>query len=107
MSQQSPKFVSSYFRFYPHKYSSPKAKRNIADARASLHEALDKFESNGLLDRKISFLSGVQCPDMGDVAVFGVLSSVKGLNAHKDAIQSRGGHVRQWYDRMHQQVLES
>ena len=42
---------------------------------------------------------------MGDVAVFGVLDSVKGLNAHNDAIQLRGGHVKEWYDRMHQQVL--
>ena len=44
---------------------------------------------------------------MGDVAVFGVLSSVKGLNAHKDAIQSCGGHVKQWYDRMHEQISEA
>lgn len=42
---------------------------------------------------------------MGDVAVFGVLYSVRGLDAHTNAIQVRGGSVKKWYDRMHQQVL--
>jgi len=85
--------------------SKIKSKRNITDERASLHEALDKFESEGLQDGKMAYLSGVDCPDMGDVAVFGVLHSVKGLNAHEDAIGSRGGHVKDWYDRMHVQVV--
>ena len=42
---------------------------------------------------------------MGDLAVFGVLYSVRGLNAHEDAIQSRGGPVKEWYGRMHNQVI--
>lgn len=85
--------------------SKIKSKRNITDERASLHEALDKFESEGLLHGERSYLSGGQCPDMSDVAVFGVLHSAKGLNAHDDAIRSRGGYVKEWYERMHEQVL--
>mmetsp|Transcript_25791 Transcript_25791/g.44024 ORF Transcript_25791/g.44024 Transcript_25791/m.44024 type:complete len:344 (-) Transcript_25791:812-1843(-) len=85
--------------------SKIKSKRNITDERATLHEALDKVEREGLQDGKLDYLSGCQCPDMGDVAVFGVLNSVKGLDAHKDAIQTRGGEVKEWYDRMHEQVL--
>ena len=81
------------------------AKRNITDERASLHKALDEFESEGLEDGKKSYLSGMNCPDMGDVAVFGVLHSVKGLNAHKDAVELRGGYIKDWYERMHHQVM--
>ena len=42
---------------------------------------------------------------MGDVAVFGVLYSVRGLNAHDEAIEARGGSVKEWYDRMFDQVI--
>lgn len=84
--------------------SKIKTKRGITDARASLHAALDKFEAEGLRDGTASYVSGASSPDMGDVAVFGVLSSVTGLTAHAEAIRSRGGHVEAWYDRMHLQV---
>ena len=42
---------------------------------------------------------------MGDLAMFGVLYSVRGLNAHDYAIQHRGGHVKEWYDRMSDKVV--
>lgn len=82
-----------------------KAKRNITDEKVALREALDKFERDGLNDGKLPYASGLPGPDMGDLAVFGVLYSVRGLNAHDEAISSRGGPVREWYDRMHEQVI--
>lgn len=81
------------------------AKRNIIDEKAALTAALDQYEREGLQDGKLSYSSGHSSPDLGDIAVFGVLYSVRGLNAHQFAIQSRGGALKEWYDRMSQQML--
>ncbi|KAL9182782.1 hypothetical protein ACHAXT_004061 [Thalassiosira profunda] len=43
--------------------SKVKSKRGITDERAALHEALDKFESEGLENGKLPYSSGLQCPD--------------------------------------------
>jgi len=85
--------------------SRVKSKRNITDEKKALKEALDKFEQEGLDDGKLSFCSGLSAPDLGDLAVFGVLYSVNGLKAHADSIQLRGGPVKEWYDRMHLSVM--
>ena len=85
---------------------APSAKRNITDEKAALRAALDKFENEGLQNGTLPFCSGnCHTPDLGDLAVFGVLYSVQELNAHTEAIQLRGGAVKTWYDRMHRQVL--
>ncbi len=85
--------------------SRVKSKRNITDEKKALEEALDKFEDEGLDSGKLSFCSGASTPDLGDLAVFGVLYSVNGLQAHTDSIQLRGGPVKEWYDRMHLSVM--
>ena len=85
--------------------SRVKSKRNITDEKKALKEALDQLEHEGLDDGKLSFCSGVSTPDLGDLAVFGVLYSVNGLQAHTDSIQLRGGPVKEWYDRMHLAVM--
>jgi len=85
--------------------SRVKSKRNITDEKKALKEALDKFEHEGLDNGKLSFCSGVSTPYLGDLAVFGVLYSVNGLQAHTDSIQLRGGAVKEWYDRMHLSVM--
>ena len=85
--------------------SRVKSKRNITDEKKALKEALDQFEHDGLDDGKLSFCSGVSTPDLGDLAMFGVLYSVNGLQAHTDSIQLRGGAVKEWYDRMHLAVM--
>jgi microsomal prostaglandin-E synthase 2 len=85
--------------------SRVKSKRNITDEKKALQEALDKFEAEGLDNGKLSFCSGLATPDLGDLAVFGVLYSVNGLKAHTDSIQLRGGPVKEWYDRMHLSVM--
>lgn len=85
--------------------SRVKSKRNITDEKKALEEALDKFEDEGLDNGKLSFCSGASTPDLGDLAVFGVLYSVNGLQAHTYSIQLRGGPVKEWYDRMHLSVM--
>jgi hypothetical protein len=85
-------------------YSLP-AKRNITNEREALKDALDKYEIEGLQSGKLLYSSMHTSPDLGDIAVFGVLYSVRGLNAHHNAIQLRGGAVKEWYDRMSMQVL--
>mmetsp|Transcript_27960 Transcript_27960/g.57452 ORF Transcript_27960/g.57452 Transcript_27960/m.57452 type:complete len:365 (+) Transcript_27960:164-1258(+) len=85
--------------------SKIKKKRNITDEKEALKLALDNFECEGLKNGAKLFSSGIDTPDMGDVAVFGVLYSVRGLNAHSDSIQVRGGVVKAWYDRMNLQIL--
>jgi len=57
--------------------SKVKSKRNITDERAALSEALDRYESEGLQNGNLSFSSGKSHPDLGDVAIFGVLYSGK------------------------------
>lgn len=86
--------------------SRVKSKRNVTDEKKALKEALDQFEHEGLDDGKLSFCSGVSTPDLGDLAVFGVLYSVNGLQAHTDSIQLRGGPVKEWYDKMHLAVMD-
>ncbi len=85
--------------------SKVKSKRNITDEKKALQEALDRFEQEGLENGKLDFCSGLSTPNLGDLAVFGVLYAVNGLNAHTEAIQLRGGPVKEWYDRMHLSVM--
>ena len=42
---------------------------------------------------------------MGDVAVFGTLFSIQGLEAHTDAVENRGGVIKDWYERMESEVV--
>lgn len=83
------------------------AKRNITDEKAALQSALDTFEQEGLQNGSKPFSSGnPHSPDMGDLAVFGVLYAIRDMNAHKDAVQNRGGAVKEWYERMEKIVVK-
>lgn len=84
--------------------SKIKAKRNITDERKALHDALTRWEEDGLDSGSRMFSSGLAHPDMGDIAMFGTLYSVQGLDAHTDAVENRGGVIRKWYERMHDEV---
>jgi len=81
-----------------------KAKRNIVDEREALHDALSHFEKDGLDAGARTFSSGLAHPGMGDIAVFGTLFSVRGLDSHVDAVQKRGGVIGRWYERMEGEV---
>jgi len=81
-----------------------KAKRNITDEREALHKALSQWEDEGLQAGTQTFSSGLSHPNMGDIAMFGTLVSVQGLEAHVDAVVNRGGVIHGWYERMHDEV---
>ena len=72
-------------------------RRNITSEREALHEALDHFEHEGLGGGSKDYLSGLVEPNMADIAVYGTLSSIRGLEAHDDAISKRGGAIQDWY----------
>mmetsp|Transcript_19263 Transcript_19263/g.23701 ORF Transcript_19263/g.23701 Transcript_19263/m.23701 type:complete len:341 (-) Transcript_19263:46-1068(-) len=77
--------------------SKIKKKLNITDEVSALEESIKKWERDGLQNNL--FASGCDVPDMGDIAVFGVIRSVEGLAAH-DKMISRGGAIEDWYQRM-------
>lgn len=79
-------------------------KRNITDERKALDEVLVRLEK-GLSDGN-SFLSGKDEPNMGDIAVYGVLRSIEGLPAHKQVLEGRDefSPLPAWYKRMKMQV---
>jgi hypothetical protein len=82
------------------------AKRGITDEKAALQSALDTFETEGLKNGSLPFSSGnPHTPDMGDLAVFGVLYAVRDMNAHADAVEKRGGVIKDWYERMEKIVV--
>lgn len=83
---------------------NPTAKRNITDERGALSDILTKWEEDGLDSGKKSFASGLERPDLGDVAMFGVMNSVKGLTSHTDVILKRGGTFGEWYARMSNKI---
>jgi len=84
--------------------SKIKAKRNITDEREALHNALSRWEEEGLHSGTHKFSSGLSHPSMGDIAMFGTLISVQGLETHVDAVVNRGGVIHGWYERMHDEV---
>uniref|UniRef100_A0A7S1FUL2 GST N-terminal domain-containing protein n=1 Tax=Corethron hystrix TaxID=216773 RepID=A0A7S1FUL2_9STRA len=88
--------------------SKIKSKRNITDEREALRSALSKWAEEGL-DGNGSYGSGAEHPDMGDIAMFGVMNSISGLRTHEEVILGRGGEdanpvVLDWYLRMREQV---
>lgn len=84
--------------------SKVKSRRGITDEKEALHSALTKWEEEGLNNGNSKFGSGKNSPDMGDLAVFGVVRSVEGMDAHTEAIEIRGGAIKSWYDRMQLEV---
>lgn len=85
-------------------FSFNSARRNITDERLALRDALTKWEDEGLGGNKFSFGSNADAPDMGDLAVFGVLKSVSGLLAHDEEVLGRSGPFLDWYLCMEEHV---
>lgn len=46
------------------------------------------------------FLSGLDVPDLGDLAIYGTLRAIDGLPAHRVAVYERDGPLADWYERM-------
>jgi len=81
-----------------------KSKRNITNEREALHSVLSDWEKDALDMGSKNFSSGLSQPSLGDIAMFGTLYSVQGLDAHTDAIKGRGGVIQRWYEQMHREV---
>ena len=83
--------------------SKIKKKRNIDDEQEALREAIRKFEQEGLDDGDKPFGSGRNQPDLGDITVYGTLTSVKGLPAFDMALAT-SPIVEDWYRRMEKEM---
>jgi len=86
--------------------SKIKSKHNIKNEQKALQTALDIFEKEALEEGQYLFSSQRTVPDMGDLTVYGVLRSVKGLPAHDFALkESRESNILlDWYMRMEKEV---
>ena len=82
------------------------AKRGITDEKLALQEALTTWKSDALENGSKLYESGMDHPSMGDVAVFGTLWSVEGLSSSHSSIMENDDVLREWYQRMKQQVLQ-
>ena len=60
-----------------------------------------KLETEGLGGR--TFLSGIDEPNLGDLAVYGTLRTTVGLPIHEEVVEQRGP-IRDWYNRMADKV---
>jgi len=79
--------------------SKIKKKKGILNEREALHNALSKFENEGLVQNEFS--SGKKdTPDLGDIAMYGVLKSVEGLPLQNEILPNDGSTINLWYDRM-------
>jgi hypothetical protein len=82
-----------------------KAKRNIQNEREALIDIITTFEQEGLQNGMNEYSSGLNQPNLGDLAMFGVMNSVSGLNVHEEIILGRDGLASEWYKRMHNEVM--
>ncbi len=82
------------------------AKRKILDERKALEDALTIWEEEGLDGGKKQFSSGLPSPNLGDVAMFGVLHSVSGFVEEEEVVKGRVGVISDWYDRMKNEVIQ-
>lgn len=73
-------------------HSKIKRKYGIVDERESLQQRLDVWDE-ALGDGP--FRAGNEVPDLGDVAVFGVLDAVSGTRAHDDVMR-RNPKIADW-----------
>ncbi|KAJ2954413.1 hypothetical protein O0L34_g2678 [Tuta absoluta] len=71
-----------------------KARHNIEDARQALYSSADKWMS-AVTQKGTPFLGG-QKPNLADITVYGVLSSIEGCQAFKDLRNST--NIGKWYD---------
>lgn len=64
------------------------------DPRGHLYEACDKFTSE--LERKKTKFMGGKEPNLADLAVFGILSSMEGCQAFKDCLENT--KIGSWFN---------
>jgi microsomal prostaglandin-E synthase 2 len=80
------------------------AKRGITDERAALQSALETFQRSGL--GRNDFVSGQADPNLGDLAVYGILRSVEGLKAHNNVMNDPDNvALNEWYLRVKERLI--
>lgn len=81
-----------------------KAKYNITNPCTSLQDSLKFFQTNALKNGDTKYCSGKDDPNMGDLAMFGVISASQNCPVHKEIFLLKGDGdlevIRQWYDDM-------
>ena len=93
-------YVGSYAMYLLSKYLKKKYQLK-EDVRQSLYDDCNYFlKSKGSSNE---FMGGSQ-PNLSDLSVFGVLSSIEGCDAFKDLIENT--KIRKWYFTMKQLVDE-
>lgn len=78
-----------------------KKRYNIVDEREVLYSLARQWTSEALRGGTKTFHGGNQ-PDLADLAVYGVLSSIEGLEAFKDMLQNTD--IGPWYERVKAEV---
>lgn len=73
-----------------------KRKYGIEDERGALYAAVAEWE--GALEASGGAFAGGAAPHMGDVAVFGALRAIEGMDAHRDILENTA--LGPWYARM-------
>ncbi|XP_042057146.1 prostaglandin E synthase 2-like [Salvia splendens] len=96
MEKMSAKYVGAGAMYFISKRL--KKRHNITDERAALYEAAETWV-DALQGR--DFLGGAK-PNLADLAVFGVLKSIRYLRAGQDMVQHT--RIGDWYDRMENAV---
>mmetsp|Transcript_27962 Transcript_27962/g.38656 ORF Transcript_27962/g.38656 Transcript_27962/m.38656 type:complete len:365 (-) Transcript_27962:214-1308(-) len=79
-----------------------KKRHNIEEERPALYDCLAEF-AEALGQR--SFMGGESKPNLADLAVFGVIRAVKGMDTFTDIMANTS--VKPWYDRMDALVGET
>nr|GEZ77816.1 prostaglandin E synthase 2 [Tanacetum cinerariifolium] len=75
-----------------------KKRHNITDERKALYEAAETWV-DALKGRQ--YLGGSE-PNLGDLAVFGVLRPIRYLTSGKDVVENT--HIGEWFTRMESQM---
>jgi len=83
--------------------SKVKWKHGIVDGKKALMASLSRFQSEGIGDA--TFTSRGELPNMGDLVVYGKLSSIEGFLVHRDTVYCEDlAKLRDWYVRMRREV---
>lgn len=73
------------------------------DVRSHIYEALDKW-TNELKKQGTKFMGGSE-PNLADISVFGVLSSMEGCQAFKDCLENT--NIGKWFYAVKEQVVKN
>ena len=80
----------------------PPERKNITDEQQALSDALTKLEQEGLSNTPFLSKNGDAGPNLGDIAVFGTLRGLEGLEVFDSVMSKHDTILAPWYERMSQ-----